>query len=277
MSQDATNLTTALRGSSKKQGDWGETQLEQLLQNIGLEEGTHYRKQVSTANEDGKTQRPDFVVFLPDDKIIIIDAKVSLNNYVNYISSEDEAEKERFTDRFLDNVTHHIKSLGKNEYQKLYPGKTLDYVIMFFPIDPAFQLVVELFYAKHKKNIAEEALSNGHIALCNTLILIPVLRLITLMWKQDKQQKNTRDIADRAGRMYDKLVGFTDDMIKVGMQFDTAKTTYNSAMNKLSEGRGNLIGQAEKMKRLGISTQKSINEKLADRATSTDTENTLGT
>jgi DNA recombination protein RmuC len=261
VSEQANNLAHALKGDTKTQGNWGELVLEKVLERSGLKKDVEYRTQVSGTYEDGGRVQPDVVVFLPDDKHIIIDSKVSLVAYERMINAESEEERQKFARAHVDSVKHHIKQLGEKDYTQITQLHTPDFVLMFMPIEAAFSAAIqqepELF------NIAWEK----KIVLVSPTTLLATLRTIASMWKQELQVQNALAIAKSAGDMYDKLVGFTEDMIEVGKSMDKSKKVYEEAMNKLSTGKGNLIRRAEQLRELGAKTEKRLNQALINKST----------
>ena len=261
MSQDATNLTNALKGDSKVQGDWGEFKLEMILEKAGLVSGIHYTTQPTYKDEDGALKRPDFIIKLPEDKNLIIDSKVSLTAYEAFCSCEQEEEKERYLKEHLKSVKGHIKELNAKNYQKLYQINTPDYVLMYIPVEPAFIMAIQddpelMGWAVEKKNIV----------LVATSTLLATLSMVSSIWKQEDQKRNVIEIARQSGALYDKFVGFSEDLIDVGKRMDSAKTSYEGAMKKLVDGKDNLVRKTEKIKKLGAKTQKSIPDSLLNRA-----------
>ena len=260
MSKEANNLTRALKGDSKTQGSWGEFILESILEKSGLSKDREYSVQQTVKSEDGKNLRPDVIVNLPENKSMVIDSKVSLTAYEHYTSSDDETERARFLKDHITSIRNHIKRLSPKEYQKLYGLTSLDFVLMFIPIEPAFALAVQndagIFYEAFEKNIV----------IVSPTTLLATLRTIASIWKQEKQNANALEIAKQSGELYDKFVGFVEDLISLGNNLKQTKDNYDKAMNKLVEGRGNLVGRAENIKQLGANTTKSIPNTLLDRA-----------
>ncbi len=259
MSQDAQNLVKALKGDSKTQGDWGEIQLERILEKSGLRKGEEYTIQESYTTDEGR-KRPDVIINLPENKKIIIDSKVTLVNYERFVSAENEDEKNINLKAFIDSVKRHIKGLGEKRYQDIFEQGSLDFVLMFIPIEPAFSLAVQF-----GENIYVDAFDKG-VVIVSPTTLLATLRTIANIWKQEYQNQNVIEIAKQSGALYDKFVGFVEDMISVGNRIDQTKTGYVDAMKKLSEGSGNLIKRAEKIKSLGAKATKSLPQKLLDRA-----------
>lgn len=264
ITKEAENLTKALKGDSKVQGDWGELQLERLLEKAGLEREVHFTTQSAIRDDDGNLKRPDFIVNLPEEKHLIIDSKVSLTAYERFASEENIDNKETHLKHHLASIREMIKDLSEKNYQDLYGLNAPDYVMMFIPIEPAFHLAVQ-----NDDNLYNYALEKN-IVLVTTSTLLAVMRTIAYIWRQDKQTKHVLEIARVGGTLYDKFEGFTQDLIKVGKSLETTKTSYQDAMSKLTAGKGNLISQTERLKELGAKAKKSINEKLIDRATSDD-------
>jgi len=259
MTKEAENLTKALKGDTKTQGSWGEFILESILEKSGLEKGREYFVQESFTNDEGRRLQPDVIVSLPDNKNIIIDSKVTLVAYERYINSDDD-EKATNLKAHLLSVENHIKGLDKKEYQKLYGIEGLDFILMFIPVEPAFSMAVqadpELFNKAYERNIV----------MVSPSTLIATLRTISNIWKNEYQNRNALEIARQGGNLYDKFVGFTEDLIKVGKSLDSTQSVYRDAMKKLYDGQGNLVSRAEKIKKLGAKTGKALDQKLIDKA-----------
>lgn len=260
LSQDADNLTRALKGESKTQGDWGEMVLEHLLENSGLVKGEEYILQQSTTLNDGSRLRPDAVVKLPGDRCIVIDAKVSLTHYERYMASSDDGERERMARAHAESMRAHVKGLEKKDYSRLYGITSPDFVLMFVPIEASFHLAQAT-----SREIAREAIEQRVFIVTHSTLLAS-LRLFHGVWKTERIARDHQLIVDRAGELYEKFVGFTEDLLKVGNQLKLAKGSYDEAMNKLSEGRGNLVRQVEMLKELGAKTNKTIQPALLQRA-----------
>jgi DNA recombination protein RmuC len=262
LSQDAKNLTSALKGSSKTQGTWGELVLERVLESSGLRNGEEYVVQSSHEREDGSRAQPDVVIRLPEDRNLVVDAKVSLNAYENFAASEDDAGRQAALKRHLDSVRSHIKGLSEKNYQALYGLKSLDFVLMFVPVEPAFMLAVtcdrDLFMDAWKKNVL----------LVSPSTLLFVVRTVKHLWRQEAQNRNAQEIARRGAELYDKFSGFVEDLESLGGRLKQAQREYDSAFGKLTAGRGNLIRQAEMLKELGVKPSRSLPSGL--------TENTAG-
>jgi DNA recombination protein RmuC len=255
LSQDAGNLTAALKGDNKTQGDWGEVQLELLLQKAGLQKGLHFQTQSSFRDREGKTKRPDFIINLPDDKHLVIDCKVSLTAYERYSAATDSAAQERALKAHLDSIRAHIKGLSKKEYQQLYQINSPDYLLLFIPIEPAFALAVQA-----DQQLFVDALEQNIVLVTNSTLLA-TMRTVAYIWRQDKQQKSVQEIARQSGQLYDKFVNFVDDLRQVGQRLDQLQNAYGDAMYKLSDGKRfsqTLIGRAEKLRKLGARTSKKL-------------------
>ncbi len=268
VSTEATNLTNALKGQSKTQGNWGEFILESILEKSGLVKGREYIVQESLTAESGKRFQPDVLVKLPEEKTIVIDSKVTLVAYEKYSSSEDEEEKSSALREHIISIRNHIKGLSGKNYQNLYQIKSLDFVLMFMPIEPAFSLAVQ-----YDAGIFNDAFEKN-IVIVSPSTLLATLRTIASIWRQENQNKNALEIARQSGALYDKFVGFVDDLVTVGKKIDDAKGSYSDAMKKLHEGSGNLVNRAEKIKALGAKATKSLPKPLLDR-TDNDEENLL--
>ncbi|MBN8586006.1 MAG: DNA recombination protein RmuC [Ignavibacteria bacterium] len=266
MSEEANNLTRALKGDTKTQGNWGEYILESILEKSGLVKGREFVIQETIKSDDGSNLRPDVIVNMPDNKSMIIDSKVSLTAYEAYCSAEDKSIKERSLSEHINSIRRHIKGLSPKDYQNLYGLQSLDFVLMFIPIEPAFALAVQndaaLFYDAFEKNIV----------IVSPSTLLATLRTISSIWKQEKQNRNALEIAKKGGELYDKLSGFVDDLIEVGTRMKRANESYEGAMKKLSEGRGNIISRAENLKLMGAKATKNIDPRIVDRSAE-DNEN----
>ncbi len=252
LGKDAKNLTKALKADTKKQGNWGEVVLERILEESGLIKNQEYFIQESGQNEEGRWLRPDVVIKLPEDKQLIIDSKVSLTAYQEYIVQEDEKLREQAVKRHLDSVKNHVKELSEKNYPGIKGMNTPDFVLMFMPVEPAFGVALQadpgLFnYAWERK-----------IVIVSPTTLLATLRTIESIWRQEKQTRNALEIAEQGGRLYDKFVGFLADLEKIGTHLDRASDSYREAHKKLKSGRGNILGQVEKMKILGAKTSKSL-------------------
>ena len=260
LSADAVNLTNALKGDSKTQGDWGEFRLEVLLEKSGLEKGIHFEMQVSLEDEEGNRKQPDCVVILPENRNLIIDSKVSLTAYEQYVNAENEEEKPLFLKKHSDSIKSHIKELAKKDYPKLYSINSPNYVLMFVPLEPArtlaFQNDVDLYNFALSKNII----------LVSTTTLIATMSTVSYMWQQESQKKNVLEIARQSGALYDKFCNFVDDLKGIGKSIEQSSKKYNDAMNKLSSGKGNLIKRTETIKKLGAKATKSLPQEFIDKS-----------
>ena len=260
ISEDAVNLTNALKGETHTQGVWGEMVLERLLEESGLKKGREYDVQVSLKHEDGRRMQPDVIVRLPDNKDVIIDSKVSLTAYERFRSAESEAERETALKQHVLSMTNHFKGLAERDYQSLEGLRTLDFVLMFVPIEAAFAVATTA-----DQNLFSDALSRN-IAIVTPTTLLVTLRTVQTIWRYEQQHQNAQEIASRAGALYDKFVGFVQDLEDVGKRLDSTKTAWEGARNKLATGKGNLVRRAEEMKSLGISANKSLPERMVENA-----------
>ena len=259
MRDDANNLANALRGESKTQGDWGEQQMETILNAAGLEKNIHYEKEKNLKNENQDNQRLDYIVKLPGDKCIIIDSKVSLVAYVNYYNSEDKEDKKHYLKEHLKSINTHITTLSNKNYQDLDINQP-DYILMFMANEPAFKLAVLEDVSLYNKAI------DRNIVMVTNSTLFATLKTVAYMWKQDKANKNAIEIARQAGSLYDKFQSFSEDLIKVGNNLNTTKNTYEDVMKKLTNGKDNLVRKTERLRELGAKASKKINPKLLDRS-----------
>ncbi|MBV7315073.1 DNA recombination protein RmuC [Shewanella sp. NIFS-20-20] len=260
MSQDAINLTRALKGDNKQQGNWGEVILERVLSESGLREGHEYHTQADLKNEHGQRFKPDVIVHLPQDKDIVIDAKMSLVAYERYYNSEDAAEQQQALKDHLLSMRQHIRGLSQKDYQLLHGIKTLDYVLMFIPVEPAFLLALD-----KEPSIINFALDHNIMLVSPTNLLV-ALRTIQNIWRYEYQNQHAQQIAKQAGRIHDKLCGYVEEMDKLGRTLDTAQKSYQNAMSKLATGKGNLIRQAHQMQQLGVDTSKQLDRQLLEQA-----------
>ena len=260
INKEAENLTKALKGETKTQGNWGEFILESILEKSGLVKDREYMVQSSNTSEDGRRLQPDVIVKLPDDKHVIIDSKVSLVAYERFVNAEEEVEQTSNLSLHVESVKRHVKQLSEKEYQKLAGLDGLDFVLLFIPIEPAFSLALQA-----DTELFTNALDRNIVVVSPTT-LMATLRTIAGIWKNEYQSRNAIEIARQSGNLYDKFVGFTADLIKIGRTMDTAKDTYQEAMNKLSSGKGNLVSRVENIKELGAKASKTIDSKLIERA-----------
>lgn len=252
MTDEANNLVRALKGDSKSQGNWGEVILERILERSGLRRDIEYRVQASLTGEDGRKQQPDVIIDLPEQKNVIVDSKVSITAYERFVSAEDDIERAAALKMHIQSIKNHIKGLSEKNYQNIYDISSPDFVLMFIPIEPAFALAFqqapELYNEAFDKNIV----------IVSPTTLLATLATIASIWKQENRTKNAIEIARQGGALYDKFVGFVDDMKSIGDRLDKTKDLYNDAMNKLSTGKGNLVKRATELQKLGISTTKQL-------------------
>lgn len=262
MSKDATNLTNALKGESKTQGNWGEMILESILEKSGLAKDREFRVQETKNNEEGSRLRPDVVVNLPEGKNVVIDSKVSLKAYEEYCSMEDENQRSKCLAAHVASIRNHIKILKEKNYQGLYGISSPDFVLLFMPIEPAFGLAVNsdqsLFAEAFEKNII----------IVSPTTLLATLRTVANIWRQEYQSRNVQEIAKQAGDLYDKFVGFVMDLQTIGKRLDDAQDAHKEAMKKLNTGKGNLVRRAEGIRQLGVKTTKTLPAPLVDAAES---------
>jgi DNA recombination protein RmuC len=270
LSDEANNLTKALKGSSKTQGSWGELVLERVLEASGLRKDEEYIVQGSHTREDGSRAQPDVVIRLPEERNLVVDAKVSLIAYEEFASSDDDTTRALALKRHLDSVKAHIRGLSDKNYQSLYGIQSLDCVLMFVPIEPAFMLAVasdrELFMEAWNRNVL----------LVSPSTLLFVVRTVAHLWRQEAQNRNAQEIAKRGGELYDKFVGFVEDLTQLGIRLTQAQVEYEQAFRKLKSGRGHLIGQAEKLRALGVKPTNALpigptDDELEDDEPATDT------
>lgn len=258
ISQEAANLTNALKGDNKFQGNWGELILERVLESSGLEKGAEYNTQVSLTNADEDRIQPDAIVHLPDNKHIIIDSKVSLVAYEQYVNSDNNEKREQYLKSHLLSVKNHIKQLSEKKYQTAEGLTTPDFILLFVPIEASFGLAVkedvEVFNYAWNKNIV----------IVSPSTLLATLKTIASLWKQEKQNKNVLKIAEESGKLYDKFVGFVSDLSKIEKSLDKTSKDFSEAQKKLYEGRGNIVSRIEKIKELGAKTTKQIDEKYLE-------------
>lgn len=258
MTKEAMNLTQALKGDNKQQGNWGEVVLARVLAESGLREGHEYQTQVSLQNEAGKRYQPDVIVHLPQEKQVVIDSKMVLVAYERYFNAETDAERDRALSDHLIALRNHIRGLSQKDYHQLKGIRSLDYVLMFIPVEPAFQVAIQA-----DPSLVKEAMESNIILVSPTTLLV-ALRTIDNLWRNDRQNQNAQVIADKASKLYDKLRLFVDEMEGLGGALDKANQSYQGAMNKLATGRGNAIRQAESFKQLGVEVKRSISPSLTE-------------
>ncbi len=266
MTEEAAALTRALKGDSKQQGNWGEVVLARILSECGLREGHEYHTQVNIEVEKGKRYQPDVIVRLPQEKDIIIDAKVSLTAYERWYNAEDELDKSVALKEHVASVRNHIRELGRKDYQQLPGVRTLDYVLMFVAVEPAFLTAMEA-----DPSLVRYGLDNNILLVSPTNLMV-ALRTIENLWRYERQNQNARQIAERAGRLYEKLRLFVEEMQQMGGSLHKAQESYDKAMGRLVNGRGNLIAQVERFRELGVEVTKSLPEPLVERALERDKE-----
>lgn len=261
LSSDANNLASALKGDNKTQGDWGELQLEVLLQKAGLSRDVHYRTQASFTDQDGRAKRPDFIIILPENKHLIIDSKVSLTAYERYFHANDDLARQVAAKEHLDSLRRHIRDLSDKNYQQLYQINTPDYLMLFVPIESAFALAIQ-----QDQKLFTDALERN-IVLVSTSTLLATMRTVSFIWKQERQKNNVLEIARQSGLLYDKFCAFVEDLKSIGARLDQTQLAYRDAMNKLLESPkfgDTLIGRAERIKELGAKTSKQLPKDLLD-------------
>jgi DNA recombination protein RmuC len=256
ISEDAKNLTKALKGDSKTQGNWGELILENILERSGLVKDREYFVQQSFKDETGSRFQPDVIVKYPGDRSVVIDSKVSLTAYEKFVASEDTEEQQKRLNEHLISIKNHIKELNEKSYQDLYALKSLDFVMMFIPIEPSYLVAIQQDpdlwnYAYEKR-----------ILLISPTNLIAALKMIASIWRQEYQGQHVLEIAQQSGALYDKFVGFIEDLQEIGNKLESTKKAYEGAMNKISTGKGNLVSRAEKIKELGAKTKKELPKDL---------------
>nr|WP_298999184.1 DNA recombination protein RmuC [uncultured Allomuricauda sp.] len=265
ITQEAENLTKALKGDSKMQGNWGELVLERVLEKSGLEKDREYSVQQSFTREDGSRVMPDVIINMPDGKKMIVDSKVSLTDYERFTNA-DEEDKPKFLKDHINSLRKHVEQLSAKKYEDLYEMESPDFVLMFVPIEPAFAIAINEDVSLYNKAFEQ------NIVIVTPSTLLATLRTIDTMWNNEKQQRNAIEIARQAGALYDKFEGFVSDLTKVGKKMDEAKNEYRGAMNKLVEGRGNIVTSIEKLKKMGAKAKKSIPEPILKRAQEDDYE-----
>lgn len=260
VSKEANALTKALKGESKTQGNWGEVILESILEKSGLSKGREYVVQSSYTNEENRRLQPDVVVHYPGERSIIIDAKVSLVAYEKYVSAEDDAEKNTYLKEHMQSIRNHIKELSEKNYQDIYAIKTLDFVMMFMPVEPAYLLAIqqdsELWAYAYERRIL----------LISPTHLIASLKMIESMWRQEYQTQNVMKIAEEGGKLHDEFVRLIENLVNLGKRLDDAQKFYQNTMKKISEGRGNLVSRVDRLQKLGVRAKKTLPENILNRA-----------
>jgi len=260
LSQEAHDLTRALKGSGKTQGDWGEVILERVLEMAGLRKGQEYEIRETYKREDGSRAQPDVVIHLPENKHIVVDSKVSVTAYTDYSRADSDPDRKAAIALHLDSVRRHIKELSEKNYHTLYDLNSLDFVIMFVPVEPAFMLAIS-----EDGGLCESAWKKNVLLVSPTTFLF-VVRTVAYLWRQEQATRSVREIAKRGAEFYDKLVGFVTDLAGVGNRLRQASQSYESARNKLVEGQGNLIRQAEMLRELGVKPTKALPQDLVESA-----------
>ena len=269
MAKEASNLTNALKGETKTMGNWGEFILESILEKSGLVKGREYTIQETRMSEEGRRLQPDVIIYLPENKCIIIDSKVSLIAYEKYTSSENDTEKAFALREHVDSIRKHIRELSGKNYQNIYDITSLDFVLLFMPIEPAFSLAIQ-----NDSEIFNEAFEKN-IVIVSPSTLLATLRTIQNLWRQENQNINALEIARQTGALYDKFQGLISDLIELGKRMNTMQSSYENAMKKLYTGRGNLISSVENIKKLGARTSKSLPQSMIEKANNSR-QNTTG-
>src|SRR5690554_7640851 len=259
ITQEAENLTKALKGDSRMQGNWGELVLERVLEKSGLEKDREYFVQQSRVNEEGNRLMPDVVIHLPDNKKMIIDSKVSLTDYERLVNAEDD-NRPMWLKAHVNSIKRHVDQLSDKKYEDLYDMESPDFVLMFIPIEPAFAVAINEDSSLYNKAFEK------NIVIVTPTTLLATLRTIDSMWNNEKQQRNALEIAKQAGALYDKFEGLVTDLTGVGKKIDAAKSDYSAAMNKLVEGKGNIVGRVERLKKMGAKAKKALPEVIIKRA-----------
>ena len=258
ITDEAGNLARALKGDKKLQGNWGELQVEKILESSGLIRGQEYEREANFKDDEGQNKRPDFVVYLPEGKHLIIDSKVSLVDYMAYVNAEDDSERRVALSRHILSIRNHIKGLGDKDYPNLAGVNTPDFVFMFMPVEPAFIAAFQ-----HDQKLFNDAFEQNIVVVTPTTLLA-TLRTVANLWTIERQNANARKLAERAGLVYDKLRVFVEKMEKLDTQLTTARGTYDEAMNTLKQGRGNLISQTNDFLALGVRVKKGFSRQTLD-------------
>lgn len=264
LSEDAENLVTALKGSSKVQGDWGEFVLERLLQSAGLRKGLEYRAQETFERDEGGNSRLDYIIDLPDDRHVVIDSKVSLNDYRDFCNCEDSQEKKVYLKQHLASIRNHVRELSGRRYQEIYSLNSLDFVFLFVPIEPAYTLAIA-----NDDRLWDDAW-RANVILVSPSGIFSMVRTVAQLWRQERQNRNVEEIARRGRILYDKFVGFTEDLLQVGRKLGDAREAYEKALNRLTRSSGNLISQAQKLVNLGIKPSKTLPPLLIEQSVESD-------
>jgi len=260
ISQDAVNLTKALKGDSKTRGDWGELQLEVLLENSGLQKDVNFEMRPSFKDDSGKIKFPDCIISLPGNKNFVIDSKVSLIAYEKLISADDDVDQKKYLKKHIDSIKKHINELSDKNYQSIHNINPPDYVFMFVPIEPALYIALQ-----ENMDLYNKALGKN-IILVSVTTLITTMRTVSFMWKQENQKNNVLEIARQSGALYDKFVGFIEDLDNIGNSINKAHVSFTKAKNKLHEGRGNIVNKISTIKKIGAKAEKSLPKELVDKS-----------
>lgn len=258
MSEETLNLTKALKGDNKMQGNWGEMILESVLEKSGLEKDREYKTQASYTSDNGNRLQPDVVIYLPDNRHLVVDSKVSLVAYEQYINTTEKQEQNRFLHEHILSIKRHIENLSDKNYYELYKGTSPDFVLLFIPIETAFSIAVNADNTLYTKAFEK------NIVIVTPSTLLATLRTVETIWRQQKQQENAYEIARQAGLLHDKFVGLINDLTKIGKKLDETRNEYDSAFNKLSQGKGNLLTSVQKLKDMGAKAKKSIDAHLLE-------------
>lgn len=258
MSEETLNLTKALKGDNKMQGNWGEMILESVLEKSGLEKDREYKTQPSYTSDNGNRLQPDVVIYLPDNRHLVVDSKVSLVAYEQYINTTEKQEQNRFLHEHILSIKRHIENLSDKNYYDLYKGTSPDFVLLFIPIETAFSIAVNADNTLYTKAFEK------NIVIVTPSTLLATLRTVETIWRQQKQQENAYEIARQAGLLHDKFVGLINDLTKIGKKLDETRNEYDSAFNKLSQGKGNLLTSVQKLKDMGAKAKKSIDAHLLE-------------
>lgn len=267
LSHDAHQLTSALKGQSKLQGDWGEMQLEMLLEHAGLQKGVHFLTQATYRDEDGAAKRPDFIIQLPDNKQLIVDAKVSLTAFERYFNTQDPSQRDQHLRAHVSSLRSHVDNLSRTNYQTLYKINSPDYLLLFVPLEGALQAAAQI-----DPKLYADAMERN-VIIVTTSSLLATMRTVAHLWKQEKQTRSVLEIARQSGLLYDKFVSFVEDLRTIGARLDNARTAYDDAMNKLTNAvrpGDTLIGKAEKIRELGARATKSLPQEMVDEAKGDD-------
>jgi len=264
VSDEANNLAKAIKGDTKKQGDWGELIVERIFEASGLERGREYDAQQGMRAEDGTLKKPDFIVYLPGDKAVIVDAKVSLSAYEQFANAETEHERDAALGKHLESVRNHVNELQAKDYSRLLGNKSLDFVIMCIPIEPAYQAAL-----RHDQSLVYD-LAKSNVVITGPATLMITLKLIAQIWRRENENRNAERIADRAGRMYDQVALIVEAMSDARKRLSGVSTAFELAMNRLQEGRGNLVGRVEEIRKLGAKVKKQLPAAVVEDATASE-------